>query len=125
MKLLGIMSLHHSPADAPLTRPCVLAASYRLCEKSFPTQTDYFFTSEKKIVCLCCRASLRLENEVADWRWNRPCKSAFIPLLHLLFFFVSFQSYSKRGSLIRGVCVSALYTCVYVGEIKGVEEDGK
>lgn len=59
-------------------------------------ETDYFFASEGKKdngclrVCHCCRASLGLENEVADWCWNRPYKSAFIPLLHLLFFFVSF-----------------------------------
>ena len=59
-----------------------------------------------------CRASMRLENEDADWCWNRPCKSACISLLHPLFLFVSFQMHSKRGSLIG---------CVYVGWKRGLK----
>lgn len=68
-------------------------------------------------VCHCCRPSLGLENEVADWCWNG--------LINLLIFCASTsssslshlrgRSHSKSGSLIRGVCVGMLYTYVYVG----------
>ena len=80
-----------------------------LSEESFPRQKkkkhgtkppDCSFTSEKKrhqsvcvqFMCHRCRASPWLENGVADWCWNRPCKSAFYSLPPPpLSFFVSFQ----------------------------------
>lgn len=90
-----------------LLRPCSVMQRLRkvACNTSMePRLVDSFFPSEKNISkCVCVRETERLgvrvhvcvtseaagENEVADWCWNGPCKSAFIPLLQLFSLFVS------------------------------------
>lgn len=79
MKLLGIISLHHSPAEAsPNTSPCPCCIIYRLGKIFSHTNMELrqiisLHLRKRQCVCVCvcarvtaCRASLRLENEVAD-----------------------------------------------------------
>lgn len=87
------------------------------------------FTSEKKKTSKCVRNScVTAVERHRGWRMELLTGAGtglvnllFIPFLHLLFPSLSHfrcASHSKRGSLIRGVCVcvGTLCTCVYVGE---------
>lgn len=113
------------------THPRVLAASYTGWEKSFLTQTWswdrlflYIWEKDSVFVCVYARVSPLVEHH---WGWRmKLLTSAGTGLVNLLLFPSSTSSSplshfgcasrSKGGSLIRGVCVSTLYTCVYVSE---------
>lgn len=133
-KSLGIVPLHRPRADASQRSP------FRGKKKKnmAPSLQIVPLHLRKKDIKVCvCNSCVTAVERHRGWRMELLTGAGtglvnllFIPFLHLLFPSLSHfrcASHSKRGSLIRGVCVCVgrLRTCVYVGERQRERDVGK